>query len=80
MKLGKTLRCKITGFEGICVAKLKHINGCVQLGLKGPMIKDGVYPDTTYLDIEQLEEVEKDEVKIKATPTGGSETRKIYAP
>ncbi len=30
IKLGDKVRCKITGFTGIVVAKTEFINGCVQ--------------------------------------------------
>jgi len=77
MKLGDKLKCKVTGFEGVCVAKLKHLNGCIQLGLKCKMVKDGEYPETVYLDIEQLEKVNEKPVKVKPSPKGGSETRNV---
>ena len=77
MKLGDRIRCKVTGYEGVAVAKLKHLNGCVQYGLKGKMVKDGEYPETVYLDVEQLEKIEDNAVKVKPSPTGGSETRNV---
>ncbi len=74
-KLGQKVRDKVTGFEGIATSRVEYINGCIQYGVtpkvsKGDLTK---YPDSTYVDVDQLEKVES-EVKIKTSPTGGLRT------
>ena len=68
--LGKKVKCKITGFEGIATAKVEYINGCFQYCVKPKMTDSGQMPIGEYIDVEQLEVVSEG-VKIKATPTGG---------
>ena len=54
--IGQLMRCKVTGFEGIAVAKVEYLNGCVQYCLK-PKSKDGKMLDGEYIDIQQLEKI-----------------------
>jgi hypothetical protein len=68
--LGKKVKCKITGFEGIATAKIKYLNGCVQYCVKPKVGKDGKMPDGEYIDIGQLEIV-GDGVNIKSKDVGG---------
>lgn len=68
--LGKKVRCKVTGFEGITTAKVTYINGCVQYCVKPKVKKDGSFPDGIYIDIEQLEIIGKG-VEITPSETGG---------
>lgn len=53
--LGKPLRCKITGFEGIATAVVEYLNGCVQYCLKPRVGKDGKMPDGEFIDAQQLQ-------------------------
>jgi hypothetical protein len=73
--LGTRMRDKITGFEGIAVAKVVFLNKCVQYQLKPSKLdKDGkVYAGETF-DIQQLEIIDEGILEKKAeekTPTGG---------
>jgi hypothetical protein len=67
--LGQKVRDQITGFEGIAVAKVEYINGCIQFGIK-PKSTDGKMPETVYLDEQTLEVVDAG-VAIEARRTGG---------
>jgi len=71
IKLGNKVKCKVTGFTGIVIAKCEFLNGCVQLGVK-PRMKAGetVLPDAIYIDIDQLDVVGAG-VEIKKKPVGG---------
>lgn len=59
IKLGFKVRHKITGFEGIVVAKAEYLNGCIQYGIKPKMGKDGKMPDVEYIDFDELEIVDE---------------------
>lgn len=52
--LGKQAKDKVTGFEGIIVAKLSYLFGCDQYGIS-PAAKDGKVNDTCYFDIGRVE-------------------------
>lgn len=73
--LGTRMRDKITGFEGIAVAKVVFLNGCVQYQLKPSKLdKDGKVYDGNTFDNQQLEVMDEgiNKGKEKAEkPTGG---------
>ena len=56
--LGYKVRCKITGFTGIAIQKVVHINGCVQCIVKPSVKKNGEIADTQSIDDMQLESLE----------------------
>jgi len=72
IKLGRKVRDKVTGFEGIATSRVEYINGCIQYGVTPKVKKDDrtAYPDSTYVDEGQLELI-KEGVKIKKKPLGG---------
>lgn len=67
--LGKTVKCKVTGFKGTATAFVKYINGCGQYCVT-PKSKDGTMPKGEYIDHQQLEEV-GESVSIGLKQTGG---------
>ncbi|MEW8027811.1 MAG: hypothetical protein AB2806_08740 [Candidatus Thiodiazotropha sp.] len=54
IELGKKARDKITGFEGVVIAKVTYLTGCDQYGLTPPA-KDGKVNDTQYFDEGRIE-------------------------
>jgi hypothetical protein len=54
--LGSTVKDNITGFEGIAVARLTHLHGCVHIAVQPKELKDG-RPQKEYLFDEQRVEV-----------------------
>jgi hypothetical protein len=71
IKLGDTVRDKITGFEGTVVAKTEWVYGCVRYGVQGTKLKeDGTIPDAQWLDQGQIEGIKKTRKKTGGpTPT-----------
>ena len=57
-KLGKKVKDKITGLEGIAVSKCIFLNGCVQYAIQAKIDKDGKIPDEKWIDAQQLEVIE----------------------
>ena len=53
--LGVKVKCKITGFEGLVVAKADHITGCNTYGVKTKMDKDGKLINAEWFDEGVLE-------------------------
>ena len=47
--LGHTFRDIVTGFEGVCTARIEYLTGCAQLCLNPPM-REGKLVDATYFD------------------------------
>lgn len=79
IKLGQTVKDKVTGFKGIAEAKVEYMNGCIQI-LVRPMkvTKDGEFPVATYVDVEQLDVVKGTRIiklnkrdDIDEEPSGG---------
>ncbi len=59
--LGQRVRCTVTGFVGITIARVDHLNGCVQYCVKPPIPKDKPHerPDGYYIDEETLDLVDE---------------------
>lgn len=70
--LGKKVKDKVTGYEGIATARVEYLNGCVQYCVKPKVGADGKMPDPEYIDVQQLEVVE-DGVSVKPSDTGGNQ-------
>lgn len=68
VELGDLVRCKITGFEGICVARTEWISGCARITLQPPCGKDGKVPEGQTFD-EPMVEVKK-RAKLKVPDLG----------
>jgi len=60
-ELGSTLQCTVTGYRGIAISRVDHLNGCTQYCLKPPVSEDKPTerPDGHYIDQEQLELVDR---------------------
>lgn len=72
INLGDKVKCKITGFTGIAVAKVEYINGCTQYAVL-PKAKAGVaYPEDVGIDDTSLELVTKKKVVTKKARVGGA--------
>ena len=79
--LGTKMLDKITGFEGVAIAKTEFLNGCVQYHLKARMDKDGKVREAHSFDCQQLEIVDevKNERRKKKSPGGiMPDTPKIF--
>lgn len=70
--MGAKAKCKITGYEGIIVARADHITGCNTYGLKPKMDKEGKVRNAEWFD-EGVLEVKGKGIKIEdvAAPTKG---------
>lgn len=75
IKLGDKVRCKITGFSGIAVAKTEFINGCVQYNVLPKGESKNKMPEDMSIDIQSLEKIEVKKKKIKKSSTGGRMTK-----
>lgn len=56
--LGDKVKDRVSGLEGIAVSEIKYLNGCRQCGVVAK-VKDGKVPGAEYIDVGQLEVVEK---------------------
>ncbi len=72
IKLGQEVRCKITGFRGIAVARTEFINGCVQYNVAPKWDKSkNLIEQEVSIDESSLELIEKPKKKIKKDENGG---------
>lgn len=74
IELGQKVKDLVTGFSGIVIGHMEHLNGCHQLQIKRDTLdKDGVPVESVWIDIEQLKVVGKGIIKKRVvTNTGGS--------
>lgn len=70
IRLGQTVKDRVTGFTGIAISRVEYLNGCVQFCVKPRMRKSGEMPEGHYIDDVQLEVV-GDGVSIPSEPGGG---------
>jgi len=54
IKLGEKVRDEITGFEGIAIARIEYLNGCVRYEVKPKILKDGRPIEGEWIDEQQL--------------------------
>lgn len=73
IEIGKKVRDKISGLEGIAIARAEWLYGCVRFCVQPQELKDGEPVDSTWFDEPQLEYVTR-EVK-KTVPSGGGPRR-----
>lgn len=69
VNLGDKVRCKVTGYTGICVARTDYISGCTRISVQAPM-KDDKVPEWVSLD-EPMVEVLEAVIPQKKTDRGG---------
>jgi hypothetical protein len=72
IKLGDKIKDTITGLEGIAIAKIEFLNGCVQYEIQPPVDKEGKMIESEYVDSQQIEKVKEPKPpKVKKAKTGG---------
>ena len=71
IELGHKVRDKITGFEGIVIAKCEYINGCIQFEVKPIIWENNKVDQSQWIDIQQLEISCDKIIKITKYKTGG---------
>lgn len=57
IELGKIVRDRITGFEGVVVCRTEWLFLCVRVGVQSQALKDGEATEPAYFDEAQLEEI-----------------------
>lgn len=58
IQLGSTVRCKITGFEGIAIGRTEWIYGCTRISVQARQMQDGKPIDPQTFDEQQMEVIE----------------------
>ena len=71
INLGDKAKDKVTGFEGIAVARTEWLNGCTRIGLQSDKLKDGLPTDIHTFDEPQLILLKTRVVPIGSRDTGG---------
>ena len=69
VKLGDEVKDKVSGFQGIVIAKTKWLSGCNTALVEPPMKSDGTKPDNHTFDIPRLEVVKSAKVVIPEATT-----------
>lgn len=68
--LGDEVKCTITGFQGIIVAKTKWINGCHTSGVRSQTLKDGLPSEVQWFDDPQLTTIKESVISVGVDPGG----------
>lgn len=63
IEVGDTARDKVTGAEGIVVAKTHYLTSCDRISVQGKVGADGKIPEWISFDISVAELLEKETVK-----------------
>ena len=80
INLGDKVRDRVSGLEGIVVARTNWLNGCIRFTIQPQELKDGKPVDTSWFDIEDMELVRSNVLSPKTRnitngpmpPAGGS--------
>ena len=70
IKLTDTVRSKVTGFVGVAVSRVEHINGCVQFVVSPKVDKNNKPQESKMIDEGSLEVVKSGKKPAKKK-TGG---------
>ena len=70
INLGEKVKDMITDYEGIAIAKVVHLNGCVRYEVKAKGLKDGKTIESEWIDEKQLIVIKEAKEEIKDS-TGG---------
>ena len=71
IKLGDTVKDRITGFSGVVVAITHWLNGCKRVSVQPRTLHEGKPIESQVFDIEQLLPVENADNFSAPKPTGG---------
>jgi hypothetical protein len=85
IKLGDEVKCIVTGFKGIAVARCEWLFGCARITIQPYVDKDGKLQDMQTFDEPSLKITKYGKVKPSSNHTGGSQddrqsTSKAHAP
>lgn len=79
--LGVKVKDKVSGLSGTTVARVEHLNGCIQYNVQ-PECKEGEMdkmPDAWRIDEPQLELLDAPALEIEQKPAGGPSVREPNA-
>jgi hypothetical protein len=71
VELGDQVRDKVTGFKGIVTGKAQYLTGCKQVMVTPKVGDDGKYVDACWLDVDRVEVLGKEAIKIDVVDNGG---------
>ena len=71
IKMGQTVKDKITGFEGIVTGHCQYISGCDQLLVQPRVGSDGKKADAYWFDLQRLEVTNEEQVTLDNSKTPG---------
>lgn len=69
--LGKTYRCKITGFTGVATGRCEYLTGCNQILLLPKVGADGAAKDGSWIDEQRLECLDVETITLDNGKTPG---------
>jgi hypothetical protein len=73
INLGDKVKDKVSGFEGIAVARHSYLNGCDRISIQPVIKEDGTLPEDETFDEPQLEVIEVEYARRANNDIGGPE-------
>lgn len=71
-QLGDKVKDKVTGYEGIVIARSEYLNGCIRYGVqRDKLTKEGKPQESEWFDEKQLAIVKAKAVNVEVKRTGG---------
>ena len=70
-QLGKTYKCKITGFSGVATGHVRYVTGCNQVLITPPVDNDGKLREAQWFDEQRLEDMGADQIVLDNSVTPG---------
>jgi hypothetical protein len=71
-QLGDRVKDKVTGYEGIIIARSEHLNGCIRYGVqRQELSKEGKPQEAEWFDEKQLVVTKAKKVEVETKRTGG---------
>lgn len=71
INLGDKVKDKITGFEGIAVARVEYLTGCTRYEVKPDKLKDEKTIDSEWIDERQLTVTKSDKIVLNKSDNAG---------
>lgn len=75
VKLGQTVKDRLTGFAGVVTARVEYLTGCAQVCVQPGMKADGDFREARYFDETRIEVTDATPIVIEgASTTDGADS------
>jgi len=72
IELGDKVKCNVTGFVGVAIAKTEFLNGCIQYTVVPKVDKKNTIQDEVMIDQQSLQVIGTKKEKVVKSSNGGA--------